>query len=135
MSASSDLNLNFDPSKDYVRCVMLFHAFVIWVVVSSGLSLMMSTLFVLLLLMSLSTHRSRPIPTHKNLSYHTHRWHLTEVNGKITIYERAMIRFDGGLFFLLRLETESTQKNLLIFYDQLSTVQWRTLKWALRSKL
>ena len=70
-----------------------------------------------------------PMSHYQKLSYHPGYWILHEVNGRQIKYERASISFEGGIFVLLSLSGISSRKTLVIFKDQITTAQYRVLKF------
>jgi hypothetical protein len=92
-----------------------------------------------------------PLIAYEKLIYQSGTWFLQFANGEENRYEEAFIAFDGGLFILLRLKTDASSldkndsqvpyeglglrkkqlKRLVIFKDQMSTDEYRALKWSI----
>lgn len=68
-----------------------------------------------------------PVPRYTHLCYRVNHWLLYSTTGQHSQYDRIYICFDGGLFKVLALCDDNTQKKLLIFNDQLTLFQLRAL--------
>ena len=91
-------------------------------------------LLILIILMVKLGRSKDPLPLYFKLSYHQEHWLLHEVNGQKIKYKKASIGFDGGLYILLRLTAGTSTKTLIIFKDQMTTAQYRVLKFILFSQ-
>lgn len=78
--------------------------------------------------MMILIRRKGPSPQYSSLSFQSSQWILHETNGQRMQFETAAIRFSGGFFIVLMLENQGRIKKLLIFNDQLSGEQMRTLR-------
>ena len=101
------------------------------VLLRSALPLIVIIAFVMILTLSviIIAHSRKALPNFLKLTYHPGYWLLHEVKGRQIKYERATIGFDGGLFMLLTLSGNSPRKNLVIFSDQITTAQYRLIKF------
>lgn len=127
----SDFTIKFSQSKDYIRSAFLLHLLAMVVLARSGLPLMMK-FFLGSLLVFLYIHITRdqsPITSYQKLSYHPGGWILHGGKDKGIKYERVYIIFEGGVFILLQLSGINPRKTLVIFNDQMTINQYRTLKF------
>lgn len=133
------------PSKDYVLLSTLLHASAMLMVLDTSFAgWLMTLLFVLLLLFwRQSIRHSVPFPAYETLVYQQSKWLLHAVNGLHLQYEQMQIRINTPFFILLTLKTDKKnegtirqkiqnyfkrRKNLIIFHDQISTDDYRTLR-------
>ena len=131
MLAISGFTITLKKSNDYARCAVLLHAVAAIVLLRSALSVYTIVALLVVLIGTLSNiMRTRiPLPQYHTLSYHPGYWLLHEMNGRQIKYERASIGFEGGIFILLTLAGNSPKKVLAIFNDQMTTTQYRVLKF------
>ena len=134
--ALSGFTINLKKSNDYVRCALLLHGVAILVLLRSGLSwvAIIPLLMVLMGTLAPILRSKRPLPRYEKLSYHPGYWLLHEVNGSQMKYEHASIGFEGGIFILLTLANNNSKKVLTLFNDQITTEQYRTLKFMAFTK-
>lgn len=109
--------------------VCLIHAFCLLVLFNSALPwpILISMLLVLILSFMHILRCKVPVPAFSKLSYHTNYWLLYRSDGEMIRYEQVHIGFDAGLFILLILTNENSQKKLVVFNDQLTMFQRRAL--------
>ena len=69
----------------------------------------------------------RPYSANYRLSHHKGYWLLQDQNQQASKYEKAVINFEGGIFFLLTLTGSGSKKTLMIFYDQINSDDHRAL--------
>ena len=68
-----------------------------------------------------------PLAAYNQISRRSNYWLLHGVDEQDIRYEHAHISFDAGLFVLLKLTNNTTSKTLVIFLDQLSSLEYRAL--------
>ncbi len=68
------------------------------------------------------------MPGYLKLTYHPGYWLLHKADGQQLKFEKVILGFDGGIFFLLTLAGISPRKSLVVFKDQISITQYRVLK-------
>ena len=127
----SEFTITLGTSNDYLRCAVFLHVIAIIVVLRSALPIIVIVTFLLILISMLLgiIYTKTPLPRYQKLTYHPGYWLLHEVDGCQTKYERACIGFEGGIFILLTLAGNSPKKVLAIFNDQITTAQYRVLKF------
>lgn len=126
----SDFSVKFNPSIDYLRCILFIH------VVSASLVLLsdfpipiIGTLFSLLGLSFIQSRKNPiPQPNYLKLTCHKQYWILQCRDGEQHKYDTVKINFDGGFFLLLRLVNLKSIKTLIVFNDQLTPTQYQVLK-------
>jgi len=125
----SNLTITFGKSANYLRLACLIHVFAMMVLLKSSLPFMLQIGMVFILVASLVhiVQNKTPMPSFLKISYHANHWLLHTIRGQEIKYERAYISFDAGLFVILILETDHSKKKLVVFIDQLTTTQYRSL--------
>ncbi len=125
----SSFTITLGKSNDYLRVAALLHVFGVVVLLNSSLLLLVkiSMLFVLIASVFYIARSRIPVPAFSRLSYHTNYWLLHGIDSQETRYEQAHISFDAGLFFLLTFTNDGVEKKLVVFNDQLTPAQYRTL--------
>ena len=126
----SDFSITFNKSFDFLRCVLFIHvAAASLVLLSDFRPLLMALLFSLLVLSLQQTWR-KPMPqsNYLKLTCHKQYWLLHHLDGQQQKYDTVKINFDGGFFLLLRLESSTSKKILVVFNDQLTHSQYQVLK-------
>ncbi|MDA9271861.1 hypothetical protein N9Q05_00540 [bacterium] len=106
--------------------VHVFAVFVLWHSAASALVAMSLTCFLCVSMMRIMRNNV-PVCGYHTLSYHKNFWQLQDKQGKTIKYEHASIRVDTGFFLLLTLKTGHLRKTILMFNDQLSTLEYRML--------
>ena len=132
----SDFTITLIKSNDYLRCAVFLHGVAILVLLRSALPrTVIVVLLVLLIVVLLNIAKSRrPLPLYQKLTYHLGFWLLHEVGGRQTKYERLSIDFNGGIFMLLKLAGDTHHKILTVFNDQITSEQYRVLKFIAITK-
>ena len=125
----SNLTITLGKSTNYLRLVCLIHVFAIVVLLNSSWSIMLQVGMVFVLMISIAhvVSNRTPEPAFLKLSYHANHWLLHTIRGQEIKYEYAYISFDAGLFVILTLVNDGFQKKLVVFIDQLTTAQYRSL--------
>ena len=62
------------------------------------------------------------------LAYLNKQWVLWQKEGSTLEYTHHRVLFEAGLFFILHLSKESSQKRLVIFFDQIRPENYRVLR-------
>lgn len=122
----SDFSITFNKSNDFLRCILLVHMAAGGLLLLSALDSLMITFFLILLGASLLYTKSSQ-PHYKKLTYHQKFWMLEYHDGHQMKVTTVDIRFDGGFFLLLLLASNNSKKRLIVFNDQLTQTQHRTL--------
>lgn len=126
----SDIKITLDkPSMDYQRvCIVIYGVAMLmlwysvaWLYAKICLSIFLCTILIKLV------RQNIPYPVYTSLRFYKQGWHLHHKNGLVLTYTQAQIRVDTGFFLLLTLTDEATQKNIVIFNDQLSIFERRML--------
>ncbi len=125
-----DVNIVFNPSRDFLRCISFAHLAAAALLLQSPFHLSLIIMGILLLILS---HRSAqrlcsPHPHYKCLTRHARFWILEFCQGHQARYDSVHIHFDGGFFLLLRLKNNTGKKTLILFNDQITQDQHRRLK-------
>lgn len=81
----------------------------------------------LLLLFIWISLRQSTILNLKQLSFFDDKWTVYDDNNRSQCYERHRIMLEVGIFFLLELSSESQRKTVVVFFDQLSSDDYRLL--------
>lgn len=125
----SGMTITLGKSNNYWRIACLIHLFAIVVLFNSSfpMLLLMMMSIVWMVSMTVIARTKIPVPAFSKLSYHLNYWILHSKFGDQIRYKQARISFDAGLFFLLTLSREDSQKKLVIFNDQLTPDQYRAL--------
>lgn len=125
-----DFSITFNKSNDFLRCILLSHIAAAGLLFFSAFHAIIITLFLILLGASLLyTYRNTsPQPHCKKLTYHQKFWLLDYHDGNQSKLDAVQVRFDGGFFLLLLLVGKHSKKHLVVFNDQLTQAQHRTLK-------
>ena len=125
----SYLTFTFGKSKDFVKLAGVLHAFGAYVLFQSSLPFVIITGMTIVLLISIGriARHPVPVPAFASISHHNDHWQLLGSLGQIHRYAHVCIRFDAGLFILLRLSNADACQTLVVFRDQLTTVQYRAL--------
>ncbi len=129
MLASSNIIITLGKSKDFLRSAFVLHVFALIVLGKSSWPSMLKTgvCFCLIICFIHILRIRRPYSANYQLSHHKGYWLLHDQNQPAFKYEKAVINFEGGIFFLLTLTGISPKKTLLIFYDQISRADHRAL--------
>lgn len=128
MLLTSELLIALGRSKLFQRIALVLHIGALLLLLYSDIPV---SLMILLLLFQLY-HMVRilqepfPSPDYYQLVYRAGRWILYGRCG-ISTFDNISIRFDGGVFILLRLNGATT-KYLVIFVDQLDIKQYRMIR-------
>lgn len=120
----------FAESSDYRRLMVVIHGIAGWLLINSGLVVFGQFVAGLCLLISLMSVIRSPKP-HKNhckLEYVQQEWCLLTVDGSIERYSSHHVLAELGLFFLLKLSSSSQQKTMVVFFDQISSENYRCLR-------
>ena len=125
-----DVNIVFNPSRDFLRCITFAHLAAGALLLQSHLHLLLIVVGILLLILShRSTRRLRsPHPQYKSLTRHARFWILDYSQDHQERYDTVHTHFDGGFFLLLRLTNTIGKKTLILFNDQITLDQHRRLK-------
>ena len=129
MLTISDFTITFNKSRYYVRLALLLHLFAGIVVLNSSLPIVIVILMLLVLanaLMRILRGVSH-LPLYSKLTYHSKYWLLHGRYGENIQYDQMRICFDGGFFMLLHLSSDTMQKKIVLFKDQLNLTQIRML--------
>lgn len=131
MLALSGFTITLSKSKDYFRGALVLHVLALIVVLRSALSFLPMLIFSLLVIVFFIDiiRNKTPLPKFHKLSYHLGYWLLHEREGRQHKYDSASIVFDGGVFLLLKMTGISSNKTLVIFYDQITSEQYRRLRF------
>lgn len=130
MSTLSTLTLTFKRSSDYVRTACILHVFTGYVVWQSGSPLLikvMATLLIALFFIPIAYYQ-KPVPAFQSLFYQAEKWHLIVNHGQRVEYDTIDITLDTGIFFLVTLRHEKKKRTGVVFYDQITPDQYRTLR-------
>ena len=131
MLALSGFTITFSQSNDYFRGAFVLHVLALIVVLRSALPFLpMLIFFFLMIVFFIDILRNKtPMPKLHKLSYHLNYWLLHEQSGLQHKYDNASIAFDGGVFLLLKMTAVHSNKTLVIFYDQITSEQYRRLRF------
>ena len=126
----SDFSITFNKSNDFLRCILLVHIAAGSLLLLSALHPLVITFFLILLSASLlyTGQNTTPQPHCKKLTCHQKFWLLDYHDGHQIEVATVHINFDGGFFLLLLLVGKHSKKRLIVFNDQLTQIQHRTLK-------
>lgn len=130
MLPSSDFTILFSKSKDYLRCAFIIHLFAIILLLGSSLSLLITLPLSAFLIGWLKkiTKNGKPLPEYHKITYYPGYWLLHKTDGHHTKFTHVSVRFEGGLFILLKLSGINSDKNIVIFNDQITTAEYRVLR-------
>ena len=125
----SNFTITLGKSKYYLRLACLLHIFAGVVLYNSSIPIFCQICLSMVLAVSLiRIARSRlPMPAYNQISRCSNYWLLHRVDEQDIRYEQAHLSFDAGLFVLLKLTNNTTSKTLVIFLDQLSSLEYRAL--------
>lgn len=88
----------------------------------------LATAILLIFAYALIYKAPRPTGNYTHLHYKNSQWVLTNAQQEELIFTKHRILLEIGLFFLLQLSAEKKNKVLVVFFDQLSTAQYKHLK-------
>lgn len=120
----------FAESSDYRRLMVVIHGIAGWLLINSGLVVFGQFVAGLCLLISLMRVIRHPKP-YKNLcklEYVQQEWCLLTADGSTERYSSHHVLAELGLFFLLQLSASSQQKTIVVFFDQISSENYRCLR-------
>lgn len=134
MSSLSSYTITLGKSKDFQRCTVFVHLLCVCLLYrSSFFPLLVGPLTALIVLtMMLTFWQAVPEPNYTELSFQKTGWTLHKRNGDQISYQNLDIEFDGGLFMLLTLTNSKFRKRLVVFYDQITTAQYRMLQFTIK---
>ena len=127
-----DFTIIFKRSSDYLKCLVATHTIAVLVLLHTSLPAMIDLPLIILLAISLYKGQNTPIPQRQftQLTYQRHTWLIHTRTGIAHPLKKVHITLDGGFFLVLRLETETQNMRLILFKDQLSETQLRSLSVA-----
>ena len=125
----SEIKLRFKPSLDALKLSFLAHGIAIYVVCNSGLNRLFLMLITTGIVISfiLEIWRWSSYKTEQRLDYIQENWWLSLDAENPQQYKNLQIRLDVGFFMLVVLTSVTKKKIILIFMDQLTVNELRTL--------
>lgn len=140
----SGFTITFNRSTDYLKLAFVLFISAFFAVVRSDFSVLIQCILCIFLFVVWKHVWRNPTgqALYKKLTYHHQYWLLHPVVGAPIKYHRVDVRINGGFFVLLQLscnqdektkvrdvrDRESKNINLVLFLDQITTTQFRTLK-------
>ena len=118
-----------NKSKSFFTLSVLIYLFTGVVLYESGISIY-GKLLISCLLIGAITYigvNPYPAPAIESLCFIKDHWILKEKNGQEFLYDSHSVLIEAGLFFLLHLKGEKS-RTILIFFDQLDDLTYRSLK-------
>jgi hypothetical protein len=125
----SNLTINFNKSLDYFRLGSFVNLFVLILIYDSGYPVVYLPLAAILLAAPWYKiyQTQMPHPSYPKLSYHKKLWILHTQSEREFKFEKIKIRLDTGFFMLISLYGISRRKNIVVFYDQITSDERRRL--------
>lgn len=108
----------------------MVHAYAIYIVCRSAFLFSvkcMVTVCLLSILVRIMRNPNQSI-SFKQLELQSGKWFLYDKNGVQSIYERHRVIIEAGIFFLLELSNSDVKTTKIVFFDQLVSEDYRTLK-------
>ena len=128
----SGIVIVFQRSNDFLRCSLIIHGLAAYLLTRSAIPHTLLVIAFLMLIINLNwlCYNGLPCPRCKQLSFHGAHWFLETVTTNAIRFQNALIVFDGGVFFLLKLSNEQDSRTLFIFKDQITIPEYRVLKFV-----
>jgi hypothetical protein len=129
MLITSELSIKFEQSRDYFLLNLVLSFLIILFMYLKDFSFLYITPIFLWLIFNLKNlyKDKRPHQNLVNLSYKNKTWVLKNTNDSELMFEKIKIRLDAGFFMLISLSGISKNKDLVVFYDQITKSERRKL--------
>lgn len=108
----------------------VLYGFAAYSLFGSGVSIVGKLLCDLMLIFSMVyiVKNPRPYQRFQQLDYVSSQWILTSKAGDRQQFDRHRVLLDVGIFFLLYLSSAENAQVLVIFFDQISAEDYRSLR-------
>ena len=120
----------FSKSTFYLRCMTVLYGFAAYSLYGSGVPILGKILCGLILIFSMIyiVKNPRPYQRFRQLNYVSSEWILTTKAFETQRFERHRVLLDVGIFFLLHLSSAENHQVFVIFFDQISPDDYRSLR-------
>ncbi|KTC65099.1 Uncharacterised protein (plasmid) [Legionella adelaidensis] len=121
MSIPSELCIDFNLSKDYIKIIFVVYILGLYSLICSSFPGYITFLWTIFLSYHFFIQIKDKVPYHyKKLQYIGKKWVLSANDKPFMEFSKARISFECGLFLLLTLKKDKKRKNLVIFLDQIT---------------
>jgi hypothetical protein len=113
-----------------MRMSFLVHGFAIYMLYYSIFPFYIKvtgSLFLIFVLIYI-VHRQGQLSAIRQVSFELEKCTLTCKNGHKLIYDTYRVVLDVGIFFLLEFSGANSRKTIVVFFDQISPSEYRSLK-------
>lgn len=117
------------PSPTFFRLSLVCYGLVIVCIGKSGFYMPIAIALVMACVVHLFFlyRNPAPYPAIKKLWVRMGEYHLIEQDGRVHIYESAVVLLRCGVFFLLHLQGAEGSRTLVLFFDQIPADAFRLL--------
>jgi len=122
--------LRLAKSRQFIRLLIAINCFAFWMMYQSGFPVIIKAgLAAILLLQSFRLLRDQSLAIgERQLIRQNDQWLLDGKSGIEGPFDKHGVVLEAGLFFLLRLSSDDKKRLLVIFFDQVDTDDYRTLR-------
>src|SRR5688572_7807715 len=126
----SSYTVNFKSSRDFIRLTLLIYAIASTWVLVSGIHwlIKLATILLLITYKLVNTRKTNSSHRYQQLIYRSNQWLLIHDDNTIQKFDNHKILLELGLFFVLELTTEGDRKIIFVFFDQISSENYKALR-------
>lgn len=128
MLIQSDFILKVNPSKDFLKLVLVVDGIAMYALCQSSLPSIIIVFGAVGILLNFGRSVTHYLSDQATLRHQAGGWSIVHHQRQYGPYESLCVEFDAGFFMLLKFQTNHHKKRVMIFHDQMTEAAHKHLR-------